>query len=116
MFHKASPLIFERATALRARMTEAENTLWEHLNKKKLGVKFRRQHPLANYIVDFYCHKFELVIEVDGNIHEKEEIKMHDKEREAHLEDLGLTIIRFTNNEVLYQINEVLKKIKLYIQ
>ncbi len=116
MFHKASPLIFERATALRARMTGAENTLWEHLNKKKLGVKFRRQHPLANYIVDFYCHKLKLVVEVDGGIHEQEEIKMRDKEREGYLKGLGLTIIRFTNNEVLYQINEVLKKIKSYIQ
>jgi cyclase len=115
MFHKASPLIFERAAALRERMTGAENVLWEHLNNKRLGVKFRRQHPLANYIVDFYCHKFKLVIEVDGGIHENVKIKKHDVEREEHLKQMGLTIIRFTNNEVLYQIEKVLENIKSFI-
>lgn len=116
MFHKASPLIFERATALRDRMTRAENVLWEHLNNKQLGVKFRRQHPLANYIVDFYCHKLKLVIEVDGGIHDLEENKRLDAERQKNIEDLGITVIRFSNNEVLYKIEEVLNKIKSYIK
>lgn len=115
MFFGAIPLLFEKAKDLRDRTTTAEYTLWQYLRNKKLGVKFRRQHPLFLYVVDFYCHELKLVIEVDGGIHELEEIKKLDKEREINIRELGLTVIRFSNNEVLYQIEKVLEKIKSYI-
>ena len=101
MFYGASNLIFQRATELRATMTPAEEVLWNaiHINEWKL--KFRRQHPIANYVVDFYCHANKLVIEIDGSIHDKEEVKKNDVYREEHLRDLGLIVLRFKNEDVL---------------
>jgi cyclase len=78
MFYGALPLIFERADGLRKNPTEEEKILWERLKAKKLGVKFRRQHPIWNYIADFYCHELKLVIEVDGSIHDVKEIRDND--------------------------------------
>lgn len=70
MFFGASPKIFQRATELRKNMTEAERILWSALRRKQLsGKRFRRQHPIETFIVDFYCHEARLVIEVDGGIH-----------------------------------------------
>ncbi len=109
MFYGASNLIFQRATELRATMTPAEEVLWNaiHINEWKL--KFRRQHPIANYVVDFYCHANKLVIELDGSIHDKEEVKKNDVHREQHLRDLGLTVLRFKNEDVLKNRHTVLK-------
>ena len=75
MFYGASSEIFKRAGELRNKMTQAEEVLWKaiHINEWKL--KFRRQHPVSRYIVDFYCHPIKLVIELDGGIHELAEIK-----------------------------------------
>lgn len=115
MFYGASPLIFERAKVLRNKTTPTEDILWQCLKNKQLGVKFRRQHPIALYIVDFYCHKLKLVIEVDGNIHNLEENKKNDKEREKNLKELGLSVIRFTNKEVQFQTDKVLEVIKSFI-
>ena len=70
MFYGATPLIFERANQLRKHQTESEKLLWEILkNKRMLGLRFKRQHPIDKYIADFYCHSLKLVIEVDGKIH-----------------------------------------------
>jgi len=109
MFYGASNLIFQRATELRATITPAEEVLWNaiHINEWKL--KFRRQHPIANYVVDFYCHANKLVIELDGSIHDKEEVKKNDVYREQHLRDLGLTVLRFKNEDVLKNTHTVLK-------
>jgi acetylglutamate kinase len=111
MFYGASNLIFQRATELRATMTPAEEVLWNaiHINEWKL--KFRRQHPIANYVVDFYCHANKLVIEVDGSIHNVEEVKKNDAYREEHLRDLGLTVLRFNNEDVLKNRQSVLNSI-----
>lgn len=100
MFYGASAVIFQRAAELRNTMTPAEEILWNaiHINVWKL--KFRRQHPIANYVVDFYCHAAKLVIELDGGVHEEDEIKRYDSYRESHLKELGLTILRFKNEEV----------------
>jgi|SRR5690348_9432609 len=116
MYYGAGNLIFERAKALRNNMTDAEQILWGHLKNNQLGVKFRRQHPIAIYIVDFYCHPYKLVIEVDGDIHEEEDIKQADKERETHLKELSLKIVRFTNKEIYHQIGKVLEIIKSNVQ
>jgi acetylglutamate kinase len=111
MFYGASHLIFQKAEELRNRMTPAEEVLWKliHINQWKL--KFRRQHPISNYVVDFYSHSIRLVIELDGGIHDIEEVKRHDELREKDLEELGLTVLRFKNDEVFKNRKAVLEKI-----
>ena len=111
MYYGASHLIFQKAEELRNRMTPAEEVLCKliHINEWKL--KFRRQHPIWNYVADFYCHKLKLVIELDGGIHEQEEIKKYDEARENHLKEFGLTILRFKNEQVLSNSDEVMKEI-----
>ena len=81
-----------------------------------MGLKFRRQHPINIFIADFYCHKVKLVIELDGGIHKIEENREYDKGREAELEDLGLTVLRFTNKEVMNNIEKVVLRIKEYLK
>ncbi len=88
MFFGATDIIFENASALRKNMTEAEKILWFTLKQKPLSFKFRRQHPLNMFIADFYCHKAKLVIELDGNIHDLEEIKENDARRQRIIEEL----------------------------
>ena len=90
MFAGANPLVFARAEELRKTMTHAEELLWYHLKQKPEGYKFRRQHPFGPYIFDFYCHKAKLVVEIDGSIHELEEVKINDEIRLKTIEDSGL--------------------------
>jgi acetylglutamate kinase len=111
MFYGASNLIFQRAEELRNRMTAAEELLWKQIHINEWKQKFRRQHPIANYVVDFYCHALKLVIELDGGIHEVEEVKKLDEYREAHLIELGLTVLRFKNEQVFEQNKLVLETI-----
>ena len=109
----ASEEVVARARDLRKRMTEAEELLWSNLRDKKLdGLKFRRQHPIWRFIADFYCHKAKLVIELDGGIHQEIETKERDINRTAEIERFEIKVIRFTNEEVLENIEEVLFKIK----
>jgi len=115
-FFGATPEIFRRAGELRKNMTLAEGVLWNHLRLKQMkGFTFRRQHPIGNFIADFYCHKMRLVIEVDGSIHNIEEVKERDEGREYMMKELRLSIIRFTNNEVLNDIENVLMKIEKHL-
>ena len=111
MFYGASHLIFQKAEELRTRMTPAEEVLWKHLHINEWKLKFRRQHPIANYVVDFYCHGIKLVVELDGGIHDTEDVKKYDAEREAHLKELGLTVLRFKNEELFKNKKAVLEKI-----
>ena len=112
MFYGASHLIFQKAEELRNRMTPAEELLWKHIHINEWKLKFRRQHPISNYVVDFYCHAARLVIELDGGIHEVEEVKINDQVREQNLKSLGLTVLRFKNEEVFQNKSTVLKTIK----
>src|SRR5690606_32076531 len=92
--------------------TEAEAMLWNVLSGKNLGgYKFRRQHIIGPFIADFICLKKNLIIEVDGSIHQLPENKATDEERTAWLKKEGYRVIRFQNNEVLYQIGSVQEKI-----
>lgn len=116
MFYGASNLIFEKAKALRNRVTDSESLLWEQLKGKQLGLKFRRQHPISSYIADFYCHEAKLIIELDGSIHQIPEIIKNDIERQKNIEELGITVLRFTNKELHNNLNVVLDKIKQTIQ
>jgi very-short-patch-repair endonuclease len=98
---------------LRKRMTPCEKVLWERLRRKNiLGKRFRRQHPIGFYIADFYCHDLCLVIEVDGEIHQRKEQKEHDENRSAEMDRLGIKVIRFTNDEIKYHIGQVMQKIR----
>ncbi len=102
MFYGAKPEIFDKAADLRENMTEAENVIWEKLkNKKVFKYKFRRQHPVDIFIVDFYCHPLKLVIEIDGGYHLNKEQKEYDDGRTAELVNLGLKDVRFSNKEIL---------------
>jgi len=111
MYYGASHLIFQKAEELRNRSTSAEEILWKHIHINQWRLKFRRQHPIWNYVADFYCHGIRLVIELDGGIHEEEEVKRNDETRENHLKELGLTVLRFKNEDVYNNINAVLEKI-----
>ena len=115
MFYGAFNLIYIRAKELRGNMTEAELVLWEYLRQHPLGYKFRRQHPIRIYVVDFYCHKLKLVIEVDGSIHGEKEVQEADVKRQRQLELEGLKVVRFTNEEVLKTREVVIEKITLLI-
>ena len=100
----------ERAKELRREMTPAEKILWKELRAHKLGVHFRRQQVIQGFIVDFYCHKSALVVEVDGDVHDLQ--KEEDERREKVLSALGLRVVRFGNDEVMRSPLAVVGKIK----
>ena len=114
-FHyNAKPDIFEKAIDLRKSMTNAEKILWKKLKNRKFdGYKFRRQHPIDSFIVDFYCHKLRLAIEVDGKIHQKQ--KEYDKGRTAELNRYEIAVIRFTNEQIEEDLLGVLQQIRYQI-
>ena len=99
------------ARALRISSTDAENLLWRQLRRKQFtGLKFRRQQPIDNYVVDFVCFEKRVVVEVDGGQHALEREK--DVEREGYLIRNGFKVLRFWNNEVLQNIDGVLEVIR----
>lgn len=95
----------------RKKLTPAELILWEHLRQEQLGVNFRRQHVIYDYIVDFVCLEKMQVIEVDGAYHAEREQMEDDAVRTAHLEQIGFHVLRFNNEEVMFDIDKVLEKI-----
>jgi very-short-patch-repair endonuclease len=96
------------AHKLRKSMTKAEASIWKYILKgKKLGVIFRRQRPIGKYVVDFICLELKLIIEVDGESHNHPEIYENDLIRQRYLENLGFTVLRFTDEEVLKSINSI---------
>lgn len=108
---------FKYANALRESSTDSEKILWQKLKAKKFyNLKFRRQHPINQFIVDFYCDQLKLVIELDGGYHNIPEIKERDSERELILIELGLKVIRFKNEEVETDLKSVLLKIQEQIK
>jgi len=107
------PSTYENARDLRKVQTKAETKLWQALrNGKVCDLKFRRQHAFDNYILDFYCHKIKLAIEVDGAVHNDPEVAAYDIVRTKNLNDNGITVLRFTNDEVEKNIKAVIQKIK----
>ena len=111
----------QRAKELRREMTPAEKILWEELRANKLGVHFRRQQVIQGFIVDFYCHKSALVVEVDGDIHDLQQEE--DARREKALSALGLRLVRFGNDEVVRDLSHgdaarsaVVGKIKEFVK
>jgi very-short-patch-repair endonuclease len=106
IWEKLKPL----ARDMRHNPTPAEDALWQRLRRNALhGFHFRRQHPVGHFIADFFCAEARLVVEVDGAIHDQQE--EYDQLRQAYIESLGLRVIRFTNDEVLQQLEAVLERI-----
>ncbi|MDP1623337.1 MAG: endonuclease domain-containing protein [Bacteroidales bacterium] len=107
-FFGASPEIKARAKALRKRMTWCEKVLWQVLRKnQRYYLYFRRQHPIARFIVDFYCHELRLVVEIDGGYHNSRAQQEKDLNRTAALESFGIEVIRFTNEEIMKNLRKV---------
>ena len=108
--------LMELARELRKKQTSAEGLLWQLLrNRQLLEFKFRRQHQFGDYVADFYCHEEQLVIECDGSVHESNASWHHDQERDAHMIAQGLRVLRFTNDRILNETEEVLEEIAKYL-
>ena len=108
----ASPELVQQAQALRKKATPAEQMLWEALRSRRFkGLKFRFQHPVETFVLDFYCPACKLVLELDGGIHENPEVAVHDALRTAWLETNGYRVIRFRNEDVYTNLPGVLEKI-----
>jgi very-short-patch-repair endonuclease len=115
MYYNARPKIMEAARLLRENMTSSENLMWERLKGKKIcGLRFRRQHPIDIFIADFYCHEARLVVEIDGEVHNQQ--KDYDIGRTAEMEKYDLLVIRFSNNEIITEIEEVVGKIEVTVR
>ena len=100
--------IVARAKELRRPLTPQEAKLWQQLRGKQLfGLKFRRQHPIHTFILDFYCHAKQLVVEIDGDSHDKPVQQCYDQARTEWLEQRGLQVIRFTNRDVEHNLEGV---------
>ena len=111
-----NPLLKERARQLRQNMTPGEITLWKHLKGKQMcGYDFERQRPIDQFIVDFYCKKLMLAIEIDGFSHDSKEAQEHDLERQARLESLGVQFLRFREEDVCREVEGVLRVIENWI-
>lgn len=96
--------------------TKVEAILWKLLRNRKLhGFKFRRQHPISDYIADFYCHECKLIVELDGEYHNTIEQSQYDDGRTYELNELKIKVIRFTNQEVLEDIDFVLNEIGAHL-
>jgi very-short-patch-repair endonuclease len=92
-------------------MTEPERRLWSKLRNSQLGVKFRRQHPIGSYIVDFYSEEKRLVIELDGETHASDQQYIYDEKRTKYLNSQKIKVIRFTNTDVMKNFDTVLEAI-----
>ncbi|EMR01894.1 endonuclease domain-containing protein [Cesiribacter andamanensis] len=116
-YHHYNPQLKHPARRLRTDGTKAEASLWKWgLRASQLrGYAFRRQRPVLHYIADFMCQELMLVIELDGCTHAWEEVAQRDARKQADLEAAGFTVLRFTDEEVLTQMNSVMARIEVYI-
>ena len=113
MYLGAKPELFRLAENMRRNPTPAEKILWRQLKKfRHDGFIFRRQHPIDIFIADFYCHKAKLVVEVDGEVHLTDQAKEYDDGRSGELENCGIKVIRFGNDQVINNLDYVLNQIK----
>jgi len=112
MYLAASASLFGFSKQLRLQETPAEKLLWSRLSRNQLGVKFRRQHPIYYYVADFYCHSHKIIVEVDGPIHNSKENQFNDLIRTSGFNEFNIEVIRFTNEEVINNIDDVVFRIK----
>ena len=111
-----NPVLKESAQKLWQQGILSEVLLWKKIKNKNLGVEFHRQVPLDNYIVDFYCHELMLAIEIDGNSHGHSEVQVNDLLRQETLEKLGVSFIRFNDEDVKKNMNQVMYVLQLKIE
>jgi very-short-patch-repair endonuclease len=105
--------MIERAREMRNQPTETEELLWKHLRRGQLnGLHFRRQRPIGNFIVDFYCESLKLTVEVDGEVHN--DTREYDEYRTTNLNARGVSVMRFSNNDILHRITDVLTAIRSF--
>ncbi len=115
--HPYNKNLKERSRELRSSMTDAEIALWEKVRRRQLyGLQFHRQKTIGNCIVDFYCPTAQLVVEIDGGQHYRPEGKLLDAKRDAYLKSLGLFVLRFSNLDVLRNIDGVMTTIVHHIE
>ena len=107
------PLAIQRARRLRRDMTDAERVLWWHLSNNGLETKWRRQEPVGRYIVDFLTYRHRLIVELDGSQHAE---SSYDRKRDGYLRDLGFQVLRFWNEDVFEEVDDVLDTILAVIQ
>jgi very-short-patch-repair endonuclease len=105
----------DRRRELRRKSTVEEEIIWNELRDRKLGYKFKRQHSIGGYILDFYCSEQKLVIEIDGKSHSQSEAKEYDKIRDTYFNELGYTTIRFLNKDIKNNLERVLNEITDYL-
>ena len=111
-----NPELKELARKLRNNATKAEILLWKSLSRKQcFGYDFHRQKPLGNYIVDFFCQELMLAIEVDGVSHNQDEVRAKDLEKEEFLNSLGITVLRFQDDEIYPENRDALMEIERYV-
>jgi very-short-patch-repair endonuclease len=107
----------DKRRKLRNNPTPAEKKIWQFLRKKlMLGYKFRRQYGIDGFVIDFYCPRVKLGVEIDGDVHESDDVKIYDLERQKYLEQFGVSFLRFSNEEVLASLETVLGKIELKLR
>ncbi|MEZ4553756.1 MAG: endonuclease domain-containing protein [Dehalococcoidia bacterium] len=105
------------ARQLRRPLTPTERLLWEHLRDRRLdGLKFRRQHPVGPFVLDFYCVELRLAIEVDGGVHSTEEQAHHDADRQAVLEEAGIRFIRIPAADIEADLEAVITRLLIHMQ
>jgi len=114
MHHGAIAIIFENAKRLRNNLTPSERIFWKKLKASFPLIRFRRQHPIAEYVADFYCHKLKLVIEIDGSIHELDSVIENDKKKEAYFISIGLKVFRFTNEDIKHRADSCIEEIRKF--
>jgi len=106
----------ELSKKLRKNMSKAETHFWNAVRNKKLfGLKFRRQQIINGFVVDFYCNSLRLCVEIDGDIHDQEEQKEYDEERDKKIKSHDLMLLRLINDEVINDFEKVIQKIKEFI-
>ncbi|MFH0851938.1 MAG: DUF559 domain-containing protein, partial [Candidatus Peregrinibacteria bacterium] len=109
----APGVVVGHARDLRREPTKAEELLWNALRRHQIvGTYFRRQHPIGTFILDFYCAEVRLGIEIDGSIHHRQDVQEYDAYREEELRERGIELLRFSNNEILNDIDVVLQTIE----
>ena len=117
LHNNANPSTYDNAHYLRQFKTKAEEKLWQSLrNRKLLNLKFRRQHPFGNYVLDFYCHEIKLCVEADGSIHDEKDIVEYDVERTRTLNESDIVVLRFTNEAIINSITTVVSQIEEFVK
>ncbi len=111
------PNQLNKRRTLRVKSTETEIIMWERLRDRKLkNIKFRRQYGVGPYIVDFYAPACRIAIEIDGSSHDGEEAQKRDRRRQKYIENCGIRFLRYTNDEVLGDVEKVLKSIAEHVE